>query len=129
MLAAAFLLIAAWQADVPEAADAFRGRQDDLVLLAGKLGSLHRLNQVCPSYGSLTVFRDRMQDVVEGERPIRATREAMIEAFNLAYNETARLHAACGSEASAAMRRDALEALAVTERLSRAMSTPPAPEL
>ncbi|MEM9837807.1 MAG: TIGR02301 family protein [Pseudomonadota bacterium] len=125
MLAAAFLFLAAAQADVPEAADAFRSRQDDLVLLARKLGSLHRLNQVCPSYDSMTLFRDRMQEVVEGEKPIRATREAMIEAFNLSYNETARLYAACSSDAGAAMRREALEALAVTERLSGEMSREP----
>jgi len=121
MIAAALLFLAATQGDLPEAKDHFRERQDDLILLAAKLGSLHRLSQVCPSYGNVAVFRDRMREVVQGERPIRATREAMIEAFNQQYTATAERHFACGTDAKTAFRSEAVETLAVSDRLSRGM--------
>ena len=126
MIAAALLALAL-QAGVPEASDVFRQRQDDLILLSRKLGTLHRLDQVCPGGREAGVFRDRMQDVVEGERPIRATREAMIDAFNLAYNETALVHAACGGEAMGTLRREVTEALRLIERLSAGMGQPQTP--
>ncbi|MEM1380543.1 MAG: TIGR02301 family protein [Pseudomonadota bacterium] len=124
MLTAALLFLAAAQADVPEARDAFRARQDDLILLAGSLGTLHRLNQVCPGYGNVAVFRDRMQEVVNGERPIRATREAMIEAFNGGYNAAAQQHVTCGRAAETDLRQEALNALSLVERLSAEMASP-----
>ena len=124
MLIAAALFLAAAQGELPEAKDTFTARQEDLVLLAAKLGSLHRLSQVCPSYGDVAVFRDRMREVVQGERPIRATREAMIEAFNQQYTATSERHFACGSEAQASFRNAAVDTLAITERLAKGMGEP-----
>lgn len=121
MLIAAVLFLSLAQADLPEAKDHFTARQADLVQLAAKLGSLHRLSQVCPSYGNVAVFRDRMREVVEGERPLRATREAMIEAFNQQYTATSERHFACGSDAQASFRNQAVDTLAITERLARGM--------
>lgn len=105
----------------PEASELFKQRQEDLVAMAGRLGSLHRLSQVCGGYRDMTLFRDNMLAIVEGERPHAATREAMIKAFNTRYSETADLHSSCSRDAEYALREEALAALAITERLSRGM--------
>jgi uncharacterized protein (TIGR02301 family) len=103
----------------PHASEVFERRQEDLVLLAARLGSLHRLNQVCPSYGSITIFRDRMKEVVEVERPPRMTREAMIASFNDGYRGMTDRHMVCSPAAEEDFSRAALSALSITERLSR----------
>lgn len=124
--AASLMLAALAAADTPpEARRLFETRQTDLVLLADRLGGLHRLNQVCPDYGNITVFRDSMRAVIEGERPVRTTREAMIKAFNEAYADMANRHGTCSADAEAAFRREARAAAAIVDRLSRGMGDPP----
>lgn len=102
----------------PEALLVFQSREQDLVTLAGQLGRLHRLNQICPGYGSITVFRDRMKDVIDGERPRRETREGMISNFNQGYRDMTEAHFACSAQAEADFRNEAIIALSLSERLS-----------
>jgi uncharacterized protein (TIGR02301 family) len=118
LLAIALLLQTA-PSTAPNASEVFERRQEDLVLLAARLGSLHRLNQVCPGYGSITVFRDRMKEMVDAERPPRMTREAMIAGFNDSYRQMSSRHLTCSPAAEDDFSRAALSALSITERLSR----------
>ena len=108
---------AAAQPRVPEAAEAFQNRQRDLVALAGHLGALHRLRQVCYVEESPDLFRLRMMTLVPLEMPMGATRLDMISAFNAGYRAASGEHAICGREARAAYAREAERALGVTERL------------
>lgn len=116
-LAAAFSL-QVQTSDAPEAAAVFEARQDDLITLASKLGMLHRLNQVCPEqYGSSTIYRDHMIDIIEGESPPRTTREAMIGAFNQSFRQISVIHSTCSRAAEADYRREAMATLTIAERL------------
>ena len=118
LLAAASLCgPAAAQPRVPEAAEAFAQRQADLVALAGMLGELHRLRQVCYVEEGPDLFRQRMMSIVPLEMPMGATRLDMISAFNAGYRAASSQHAICGREARAAYSRTAERALVVTERL------------
>ena len=108
---------AAAQPRVPEAAAAFEERQRDLVALAGHLGTLHRLRQVCYVEENPDLFRWRMRSLVPLEMPMGATRLDMISAFNAGYRDATALHAICGREARAAYAAEAERALVVTERL------------
>ena len=122
MIAAALLFMLSVQAnDLPDAREHFEARQQDLIYLARKLGGLHRLNQLCPTSADPYEFRRRVRSLIEGERPFRATREAMIEAFNLEYQEASSRYFRCDRDTEAAIQREAYEALAVTERLSASM--------
>ena len=104
--------------DAPEAAAVFEARQDDLISLAGKLGMLHRLNQLCPEqYQSSTVYRDHMIDIIEGESPPRLTRESMINAFNQSFRQISAIHRTCSRRAEDDFRREALATLTITDRL------------
>ena len=118
LCAVAFALAsAAAQPRVPEAAEAFAQRQADLVTLAGHLGELHRLRQVCYVEEGPDLFRQRMMSIVPLEMPMGATRLDMISAFNAGYRAASGQHAICGREARAAYSRTAERALGVTERL------------
>lgn len=103
--------------DVPEAAAAFAQRQADLVALAGHLGELHRLRQLCFADENPDLFRRRMMALVPLEVPAEATRKDMIAAFNEGYRAGAGDHAICGQAARADYREASEEALGVTERL------------
>ena len=116
-VAALCVVPASAQPRVPEAAEAFRDRQRDLVALAGHLGALHRLRQVCYVEESPDLFRLRMMALVPLEMPMGATRLDMISAFNAGYRQASGLHAICGREARAAYAAEAERALGVTERL------------
>ncbi|MCQ8184813.1 TIGR02301 family protein [Parvularcula maris] len=118
LLAALFLAQQPPVSDAPAAADVYGRRQQDLILLAARLGSLHRLNQVCPSYGQITVFRDRMMEVVDVERPPRDTKEAMIAGFNDGYRQMTERHMTCSLEAEEDFTRAALSALSISDRLA-----------
>lgn len=102
----------------PEAKDVFEARQEDLILLAGRLGGLHRLSQVCAGYGNIAIFRERMKEIIDGESPPRATRESMIDAFNDRYRSMSGSHFTCSRAAEADFREEALAALSLTQRLS-----------
>ena len=102
----------------PEALDVFKSREEDLASLAGQLGRLHRLHQLCPSSGSSTIFRDRMKDIIDGERPRRETREAMIATFNQGYRDMTKVHFACSSRAEADFQKQAVIALGLSDRLA-----------
>ena len=119
LAAAAALCVAPASAQprVPEAAEAFAERQRDLVALAGHLGTLHRLRQVCYVEENPDLFRLRMMTLVPLEMPMGATRLDMISAFNAGYRQASARHAICGREARAAYAREAERALVVTERL------------
>ena len=108
---------AAAQPRVPEAKETFEARQRDLVTLAGHLGTLHRLRQVCFVEQNPDLFRLRMMTLVPLEMPVGATRLDMISAFNAGYRGASSLHAICGREARAAYAQEAERALVVTERL------------
>jgi uncharacterized protein (TIGR02301 family) len=103
----------------PDARDVFLNRQDDLIALASKLGMLHRLDQLCATGYRPGLYREHMKAVVEGEQPMRATREAMIAAFNQSFRAMTEIHMTCSYEAREDMRREASVALAITDRLSR----------
>lgn len=115
--ALAWPLGAAAQPRVPEAKAAFEARQRDLVALAGHLGALHRLRQVCYVAENPDLFRARMMTLVPLEMPMGGTRLDMISAFNAGYRSASSLHTICGREARAAYAAEAERALAVTERL------------
>lgn len=122
MLALLALLLA-FQADpepstAPDAKAVFQKRQEDLITLAGALGGLHRLNQLCPGYGRISIFRDRMKEIIDGERPPRDTREQMIANFNTGYRRMTRLHFTCSAQAEADFKSEAIAAYSVSERLS-----------
>lgn len=101
----------------PDAREVFEERQDDLIFLAGKLGGLHRLSQLCEGEGA-GVFRIRMQELLELEKPPRDTRAAMIAQFNHNYRQMAELHLFCGNEAIEDMAGEATVALSITDRIS-----------
>ncbi|MEE4210511.1 MAG: TIGR02301 family protein [Parvularcula sp.] len=119
MIALAAALLLTLQTPPPEARQVFLQRQDDLITLAAKLGMLHRLDQLCSPGYRQGMFREHMKAVVEGERPVRATREAMIDSFNQSFRSMADIHLTCSYEAQADMRREAAIALQITDRLSR----------
>nr|WP_246408468.1 TIGR02301 family protein [Parvularcula dongshanensis] len=102
---------------VPEAEEAFAARQADLVSLAGSLGTLHRLRQLCDEGEDPDLFRTRLMALIPLEVPVAATRAEMIAAFNAAYREASQEHAICGPEAEALYAEEGERALAVTERL------------
>ncbi len=102
---------------IPEAAEAFEQRQQDLVTLAGHLGTLHRLRQVCYPDESPELFRRRLMTLIPLEVPMGATRVRMIDAFNTQYRDTSREHATCGRQARQDYALAAEAALGVTERL------------
>ena len=112
----ALLLTTSAQAQ-PEAADAFGTRQADLVALAGHLGGLHRLRQVCHPEEEPDMFRRRLMAIIPLEVPKGSTRLDMISGFNAGYRAAASAHVICGREARAAYAAEAEAALAVTERL------------
>ncbi|GGY50082.1 TIGR02301 family protein [Parvularcula lutaonensis] len=117
----AALALAQAEPIAPEAKDVFEQRQGDLIALAGKLGGLHRLSQVCASYGNIAVFRDRMKELIDGERPPRDTREAMIAQFNASYRTMSGAHFTCSRRAETDFRREASDALRISERLSASL--------
>lgn len=124
MIAALALLLAAQDVSTaPDAKSVFESRQTDLQILARHLGGLHRLNQICPSYGRVSIFRDRMREIIDGEKPPRETREGMISRFNDGYREMTRLHYSCDYNAESDFRSEALNALSVSERLSGPLPT------
>ncbi|MEM9232776.1 MAG: TIGR02301 family protein [Pseudomonadota bacterium] len=108
--------VAAQRAPV-DARENFEARQRDLVSLAGHLGSLHRLQQICGSGYRPELYRNRMQDVVELEVPMGSTRLDMIAAFNSSYRDMSRAYLACGDAARATFETEAQQALRVVERL------------
>ena len=101
----------------PEAAEAFGDRQADLVLLAARLGTLHRLHQVCHPEEEADKFRRALMGIIPLEVPKGSTRLDMISAFNGGYRDAASQHAICGREARADYAGAAEAALVVTERL------------
>ena len=105
------------RAQVPEAAEYFRQRQEDLVALARHLGGLHRLRQVCYPEDSPDLFRRRLLALVPLEAPMGGTRLDMVAGFNAGYREASNAHGFCGDEARAAYAGEAEAALAVVERL------------
>lgn len=118
LLLAALLPAGAARAQaVPEAAERFEARQRDLVALAGKLGQLHRLRQVCYPRSDPDLFRERLLTLIPLEAPPGGTRLDMVDAFNAGYREAAALHLTCSGAARADYQREAELALAVTERL------------
>lgn len=104
--------------NAPEAKAVFEARQNDLVELSARLGGLHRLNQLCPGYGRVSVFRDRMQEIIDGERPPRETRDAMVENFNGGFRRMANRHLTCSFDAEQDFQVEAMSALSITERLA-----------
>lgn len=115
LLAALFLMT---QPIAPEALEVFESRETDLITLSSQLGRLHRLNQVCPSSGNITVYRERMKEIIDGERPRRETRESMIAHFNQGYRDMTELHFTCSNRAEADFRNQAMRALWISERLA-----------
>ena len=101
----------------PEAGTVFAQRQADLVALAGHLGGLHRLRQVCHPEEDPDRYRDRLMAIIPVEVPKGSTRLDMIAAFNAGYRAKASEHAICGREARSATSAEAEAALIVTERL------------
>ena len=101
----------------PEAAESFGERQADLVLLASRLGTLHRLHQVCHPEEEADKFRRALMGIIPLEVPKGSTRLDMVSAFNGGYRDAASAHAICGREARAAYAAEAEAALMVTERL------------
>lgn len=100
-----------------DAKTAFDQRQVDLVTLAGHLGALHRLRQICAYHENADLFRNRMREIVPLEAPMGRTRLDMISAFNQQYRSQSRAHLTCGDEAWASYERQAQAALRVTKRL------------
>jgi len=103
--------------DPIEASEAFEQRQRDLVSLAGYLGQLHRLHQVCGDPYNSNLFRNRMKEVVPLESPMGSTRLDMIAAFNEGYREASALYSACDDEVQSIYEKTAERALVVTDRL------------
>lgn len=101
----------------PDAREYFLRRQTEMVTLAGHLGALHRLHQLCGN-GSSDKFRDHMREIIPLESPLEGTRLDMISAFNEGYRGMSDLHLSCGPEAESDYRRRANQALQATNRLS-----------
>ncbi|WP_370339005.1 TIGR02301 family protein [Parvularcula marina] len=100
-----------------EAQESFESRQRDLVALAGHLGMLHRLHQLCGDGYREGLYRVRMQQIVELEVPMGSTRLDMVAAFNSAYRDASRDYLACGVDAQTLYESEAKQALLVVERL------------
>ena len=100
-----------------DAKTAFTERQADLVALAGHLGALHRLRQLCAYTENVDLFRNRMRELVPLEAPMGRTRLDMIAAFNEQYRSQSTAHLTCSDEARTTYETEAAAALTVTNRL------------
>lgn len=105
------------QAKPVDAKDAFDTRQQDLVSLAGHLGALHRLHQICGPGSRPDLYRSRMQQVVRMEAPMGSTRLDMVAAFNSSYRDMSRAYLACGDGAQDTFIAEARTTLRIVERL------------
>ncbi len=100
-----------------DAKTAFTERQADLIALAGHLGALHRLRQLCAYNDNVDLFRNRMRELVPLEAPMGRTRLDMIAAFNEHYRRESEAHITCSDAARTTYEAEASAALTVTERL------------
>ena len=122
-LLALFLAASALSAAPPavaqpmDAQQSFEGRQHDLVTLAGHLGTLHRLQQVCGGGYDTNRYRNRIQQVIRAEEPMGATRLDMIAAFNSAYRNSSRQFLACDAITQDLQVEEARKALRIVDRL------------
>ena len=121
-LAALFLAVTVFMAapvaaQPVDAKESFDRRQEDLVALAGHLGTLHRLQQVCGGGYESNLYRNRIQQVIRAEEPMGATRLDMIAAFNSAYRNSSRQFLACDAIAEDLQVEEARKALRIVDRL------------
>ncbi len=68
---------------------------DQLVRLAEILGAIHYLRNLCGAANEEQVWRDRMQALIDAEKPSAARRARFVDGFNRGYRGHERTHAAC----------------------------------
>jgi uncharacterized protein (TIGR02301 family) len=92
--------------------------EGQLLRLAEVLGALHHLRAVCGGNDG-TLWRDRMQALVQSDAPTGERRDRLAGAFNASYQTYARSYANCTPAAEQVIRKF----LAEGARISREVAT------
>jgi uncharacterized protein (TIGR02301 family) len=89
----------------------------ELMRLAEVLGALHFLRRLCGADEG-TVWRDKMQEIVEGEQPDPERKAQMISRFNRGYVGFERSYRSCTPSAIVAIDRYMKEGVRLTSRIT-----------
>jgi uncharacterized protein (TIGR02301 family) len=92
--------------------------EGQLLRLAEVLGALHHLRAICGGNDG-TLWRDRMQALVQSDAPTGERRDRLAGAFNASYRTYARSYASCTPAAEQVIRKF----LAEGARISREVAT------
>ena len=92
----------------------------DLIRMSEILGAVHLLRQLCSS-GEGQLWRSKMEELLEIEKPEEEQRKLMISHFNISYHQHRRAFEKCDRLATSAADKLIEEGATLSKRLARTL--------